>query len=166
MNNLQKGLKQITNKTTDSVTLDKDFFFLEIDQQLFQQYYLQVQNVSDNFLPISNDSKRNIYHKYITEVDLTGSRIFKFTNNPELEFTISFFTQRVGFYREDNTAKLIQSILNSLSLWLNYCLLDTFIFIYKLLILLFKLHFYLKKLKKHFEQTFRPDFIIIKTEEK
>lgn len=61
--------KQLFNSTTKLMVLDRDFE-LELDDQLFLQYFAQIQNVSDFYYPISNNTQQYFYHKYIQEVQI------------------------------------------------------------------------------------------------
>ena len=138
--NMKQKFKKLFNKSVLAIPLDEDEFDLRIDNDLFRQYYLQVQNVSDQSLS-DYDYKRSIYHKYIQIQEFPIDKIKKkIIQIPNLEFSLSFYVQRTEFATEDNYAKLVQNILNSLSLWLNLCLFDFHTYVNRFLALF--VHFY------------------------
>lgn len=62
--NMSNDFKTLFNSTSKLIMLDRHFE-LELDDQLFLQYFYQVQNVSDFYYPVSNNSQQYIYHKYV-----------------------------------------------------------------------------------------------------
>ena len=117
LNKMQSFFRSNFNLSTRSVPFYMDDFDLEIDDELFEQYYLQIQNVSDAYLPKNLDNEFRTYNTYINPIDAN-------LDAATFEFCPSFFIQRTIITNDDNYAKLIQNFLNTLSLWLNITLLD------------------------------------------
>ena len=124
---------------------EKDFKY-EIEDRLFKQFYLQVQNKSDHFYPRNMNTERQIYNNYIQL-----SKVINDANEADIEIFCSFFILKTNFINDDNYTKLFQQILTSLSLWLNVSLINvrmpklSFISIYNLV----------KKLKFKLKRTIR-----------
>ena len=121
-------------------TILDDEFKLEIDDLLFKQFYLQIQNLSDHNGLTSLNFKQNIYNIY-SQMKLLQLDDFDFS------FSLSLINRQVEISNEDNYTKLIISILNALSFWLGLCILDlsavNFNFNLHLYQLLFKFKLYL-----------------------
>ena len=94
-----------------------DDFKLEIDDLLFKQFYLQIQNLTDHNGLTSLNFKQNVYNMY-SKINLLISRFADF------EFSLSSFSRKVEISNEDNYTKLIISILNAVSFWLGLCVFD------------------------------------------
>lgn len=110
------------NRTTKEIFLEKkrpNEFRYEIDDTLFDQFARQVQNSSDQNPTSRNYEKRffNV-HTQVNTVNETESWYGEFS------FTFYFFQRLSEFTNDDNFSKLLQGILNSLSLWLNNGILD------------------------------------------
>lgn len=112
-----------------TVEVGKDNHF-EIDDNLFHQFYLQEQNVTDHRYPNNPNSIRQVFNNYIQ-----FSKIEKSEGEQEADFDFfcSFFVLKTVVTNKDTLAKLIQQILNSLSTWFNICLLDLHTYLFKLL---------------------------------
>lgn len=120
LENMLSNFKGEYGLATKEIILDSGDFELEIDDELFQQYYTQIQNISDHdWLPVSLNSKQSIYNAY-TQYNYGTKEL----NHSGFLFSISLMRRKLIKTNEDNYAKLIQSILNALSLWLNICVLD------------------------------------------
>lgn len=101
-----------------------------VDNILFNQYYYQVQKPIDLYYPINENYEREIYNTYVQI-----STVINEDSQPEIEFAPSNNIQQTVCKSANNYATLIQSILNSASLWLNVCILDAHIYISKLVYL-------------------------------
>ena len=110
--------------TTREIVLENekdDDFKLEIRDELFEQFCLQRQSKIEKE-HYSIDANVKIYNIY-SQFD--RSRFGK----PAFGFSISLMKRKVIISNDDNYTKLIQSILNSLSLWFSLCMLDLIIYI-------------------------------------
>ena len=105
--------------TTREIVLENekdDDFKLEIRDELFEQFCLQRQNKIEKEL-YSMDANMKMYSIY-SQFD--SSRHGK----PGFRFSMSLIKRKVVISNDDNYTKLIQSILNSLSLWFSLYRLD------------------------------------------
>lgn len=125
LNNMQDFFKDKLNLNTRSIPF-YDFDDAEIDDDLFTQLYLQIQNETDHYYPHNRNTDFQIYSSYHTE--MWGEK-----DHPTLEFYASPFIQRTLISNDDNFGKLIQSILNSLSLWVDLSILDISLYVSKAL---------------------------------
>ena len=94
-----------------------DEFKLEIDDLLFKQFYLQIQNLTDHNGLTSLNFKQNVYNIYSQKILLQLDEI-------DFSFSLSLISRQVDILNEDNYTKLIISILNALSFWLGLCIID------------------------------------------
>ena len=97
-------------------TLLDDFKF-EIDDLLFKQLYLQIQNLTDHNGLTSLNFEQSVYNMY-TQKAITE------LSYPDFTFSLSSISRQVEISNEDNYTKLIISILNALSFWLGLCAFD------------------------------------------
>lgn len=133
LNGMQNNFKNKFNLQTRAIPFH-DFGDTEIDDELFEQYFSQVQNVSDHYYPHNLNINFEIYSSYIDKITVPP-------HYPTFEFYPSFQLQKTIITTDGNYAKLIQNILNTLSLCVNICILDISLYINKLLNLIF-VHFY------------------------
>ena len=122
----------------------KSSFELEVDDELFRQYYSQVQNVSDHKYPACTDSKKAFYSIY------TQYNVNRF-NRTGFSFSISIVSRETNISNEDNYTKLVQNFINSLALWLNISILECYLYVGKLFIVFDLLYKGLLKLKNRLE---------------
>ena len=94
-----------------------DDFELEIDDLLFKQFYLQIQNLTDHNGLISLNFEQSIFNMYSQE---KSSPLY----SPDFQFSLSSISRQVEISNEDNYTKLIISILNAVSFWLGLCAFD------------------------------------------
>ena len=83
---------------------------LEIDDDLFRQYYMQMQNVTDHQYPSATSSKQTLYNLYATYHENSKDRV-------GFAFCLSLTTLFSSAENDDNWAKVVQNLINSLSLW-------------------------------------------------
>ena len=103
----------------------------------------QVQTVSDHSNQIS------LNYKQKTSI-VFGQRPFESDENvADFIYHLSFEARQTELTNDDNYAKLVQNILNTLSLWFGICILDLFICLNKLLNLIKKFHLLLIQFKNH-----------------
>ena len=121
-----------------------DDFKLEINDLLFKQFYLQIQNLTDHNGLTSLNFEQSVYNMYTQKIYIP-------LDNPDFTFSISSISRQVEISNEDNYTKLIISILNAVSFWLGLCVFDlsavyvnrSFKPTLNLYQLLFKIKFYL-----------------------
>ena len=94
-----------------------DDFKLKIDDLLFKQFYLQIQNLTDHNGLTSLNFKKNVYNMY-TQIGIIPL-IY-----PDFRFSLSSTSRQVEISNEDNYTKLIINILNAVSFWLGLCVFD------------------------------------------
>ena len=91
---------------------------LRIDDELFEQFYVQVQNVSDH-RPSSLNTKQTLFNVYTPAFG-------KDPNFASFRFTVTFLKKVLKVRNEENYTKLAQSILTALSFWFDLTILDLF----------------------------------------
>ena len=98
------------NLSTNLIPLRSEDFEQELENDLFEQHYLQIQKQMDDNYPVNVDFKHQMYSNRIS---------FQFTDwtEPEFAFALGFFVNRTLITNEDNYALLVQNLLNLLSLW-------------------------------------------------
>ena len=94
-----------------------DDFKLEIDDLLFKQFYLQIQNLTDHNGLTSLNFEQSVYNMYT-------QRAHTPFHNLDFTFSLSLISRQVEISNEDNYTKLIISILNAVSFWLGLCVFD------------------------------------------
>lgn len=104
---------------TKHLPIGDDTFDLEIDDDLFEQFFSQIQNKTDNQFENNNF---NYERHYITNlVDI-------FDYDPYFEETFEFvpifFHEKLEITNIDNYTKLWLHIFNALSIWLDFNILD------------------------------------------
>ena len=105
------------NYSSNLIPLVRRDFVQEIENDLFDQYYLQVQKIKDEFNQVDNDFEHELYNNRIS---------FQFADQsePTFAFTMTFSVERTVITNEESHALLIQNLVNLLSLWLNLNVLD------------------------------------------
>lgn len=127
LNDFSRFLSNLINNKFDLRTLnlpiEKQHFNLEIDDDLFEQYFNQIENVtSDDSKPGSN------YRRQFAINHLEKGKNSKLYD-ADLNFELIFFKKIIVLTNQDNFAKLIMSLLNALSIWLNLDILDLHVYI-------------------------------------
>ena len=121
---MKQKFKDSYGLASRQILLDEDFK-LEIDDLLFEQFYLQIQKFTDlSGLTFSN-YKQNAYNIY-------SQTRFRPLYYPDFTFSSSLVTRKVDIFNEDNFTKLVISILNALSFWLGLCILDLSVYVNRL----------------------------------
>ena len=85
----------------------------EIDDDLFEQYF--------NKESIKSSLNSNIQKLFITNSKELFSLNF---SNPDFTYELNFIKNKILITNEDNYTKLILNLLNVLSLWFDFCILD------------------------------------------
>ena len=107
--------KENFNRTTDDFPLDGDFK-AEVDDELFEQH---AKIVSDQAIFKSLNFEQNVANTY-TNVFYAPFAYYQ----PDFFFSFSFLVRRVVITNRENYTKLVVSLLNTLALWLDICVLD------------------------------------------
>ena len=96
----------------------------EIDDDLFEQHYKQIENMhqkstknlNSQKLFITNNVRRKFYDYFYPD--------------PDFRFELNFVKNRILITNEDNFFKLILNLLNVLSQWADLCILDLYVYVY------------------------------------
>ena len=109
---IRKRFKDDYNLTTMDPPLDRDFD-TQVDNELFEQH-------SRTLLDQASFKSRN----FKSGVANTYTSVFRDHLKPDFLFTFSFLVRRVEITNRENYTKLVVSLLDTLSLWLDICVLD------------------------------------------
>lgn len=103
--------------STNLVPLLSQEFDYELQNLLFEQYYLQYQKKLDDFYKVDVDFEHQMYNNRIS---------FQFAEQtePAFAFTQSLYITKTVITNEESYALLIQNLFNLLSLWLNISVLE------------------------------------------
>ena len=108
---------------TLSLPVEQDFFDDEINDDLFEQYYLQESTPMDS-------NKFFYREKYQKSLAFNYKKEEKFSeSSPDLNYIAMALKRKATFTNEDNFAKLILNLLNALSLWFDLGVLDCHVYI-------------------------------------
>lgn len=126
------NFKEITNRVTRLRPLNSKLkMTLQIDDFLFEQYFLQIQS--------KIDSSPFINPNYNSEVfNLNSMLMLQTVDHPEIIVLPTIFKYKQTITNDTNYAKFIINILNSLSLWLNLSVIELHIYVIKLFIFIKK----------------------------
>ena len=135
LDKMKRQFKNDYNLTTSDLLLD-EHSNLEVDNELFEQFFRQIQNISDHSKIKSWNFEQNILSIFsdIYETD---------HQKPDFSFSLLFLVKRIEITNNENYTKFVVSFLNSLSLWLNICILDLNIYINQILRLSLYLYYLL-----------------------
>ena len=144
LNAMKKQFHDDYNLTTSDFLLD-DYFGVEIDNELFEQYFKQIQNISDQTKFKSLNFEQNIPNVVtdVFHIDYFG---------PDFSFAFSPLARRVEITNNDNYTKIVVGFLNSLSLWLNVCILDMGAYVYQIFRLSLHLYYLLIWIRAYFRR--------------
>ena len=138
-----ENFRTITNRSSiiRSLKKEKDEFSWEIDDQLLEQYYLQIQMNVDNSPYINPDYNVEVY-------DLNTLTFYSTVDQPEIIIKPTIFKCKIITTNDSNYIKLLINILNSLSFWLSISVMDLHIYIAKGYRSLKRIYFLLCKFQK------------------
>ena len=129
VNDPDRYLKRLTNfkrgLSTLNLPLEEEAFNDEIDDDLFEQYYLQVQNITDYQTPTNSNYKRIFATNYFDDYDLD---IYK----PDISLNLIGFKKKLTITNSDNFTKLILNLLNAFSIWFSLGVLDLHVYVHLL----------------------------------
>ena len=144
LSNLLNNFKSSFNHLkTLKLPLEENHFKFEVDDDLFKQYYLQVQNVTDNYLSTDSNYQRPLATNYY-EI-LRGQK-------PDFIFKLIFYKKVITITNRDNHSRLIINLLNVLTIWFDLGVLDLHAYVHKIKVififirkLLLKIERFIKK---------------------
>ena len=119
---------------------------------MFEQFYLQIQNVTDHNGLTSSSYEQNAYNIY-------SQPLFNPLNFPDFTFSSSLITRKVDIFNEDNFTKLVINILNALSFWLGLSILDLSVYVNRLFRPILHLYLLLIEVKLFLHFKIRNDLI-------
>ena len=129
VNDADRYLKRLTNfkrgLSTLNLPLEEEAFNDEIDDDLFEQYYLQVQNITDQQTPTNSNYKRIFATNYF-------ERLHFVTFKPDISLHLIPIKKRVTITNSDNFTKLTLSLLNAFSIWFGLGVLDLHVYFHSL----------------------------------
>lgn len=125
--NLLRNYQKISNSKTLYFPLRINNFKENIDDENFEQFYDQFQKLADYNIPSNLNYKRLFILNYFKEY------YKKNKENKNFRIYINFLKRTLIVTNEENFSKLIVNLLNILSLWLDYSVLDLHSHLYKLL---------------------------------
>ena len=131
------------NKTSDLLPLD-EHFDVEVDNKLYEQH---AKTAIGQSAFKSLDFEQNIANIY-TKIYYSS---FK-KNYPHFSFSFSFLVRRVVITNSENYTKLVVSLLNTLSLWLDICVIDMGAWLIPFIRFALHLHRRLVKTSKHLDR--------------
>lgn len=122
LSRLLRNYRAICQSVTLNLALNKKLFHEEIRDDLFDQLYRQIQNVSDR----SASSNLNYERQY------SINHIRKLSGTSHFSFGFVWFKKVVVTTNQINPSKLLLNLLNVLSIWFNMNVLDLHIFLSKI----------------------------------
>ena len=136
---LMTNFEQQFGLATLNLPLDQ-YNHRRIDDELFAQYYAQVQNVSDHSAP----SNENYVREYA--INFFDSP-YTHQNGTYITYEFVWFRKVVSITNDLNYATLIVSLLNVISLWLDLCILELHVYLDQILKLFLAVHRLLQVLR-------------------
>ena len=112
---MRRRFKEDHNRTTDHLPLD-GHSDVEVDNQLYEQY---TKTAIDQSPFKSLNFEQNIANTYTNVAYPSFTLSF-----PYFSFSFSFLVRRVVITNRENYTKLVVSLLNTLSLWVDICVID------------------------------------------
>ena len=112
--------------STLNLPIEEEAFNNEIDDDLFEQYYLQVQNITDHQKPTNSNYKRIFVNNYIdSNYDWESSKKY-------LSLHLIQFKKKLTITNSDNFTKLLLNLLNVFSIWFGLGVLDLHVYVHLL----------------------------------
>ena len=153
LNNFKKSFNHLK---TLKIPLKVNHFKFEVDDDLFEQYYLQVQNVTDNYQTTDSNYQRLLATNFYSEENLV-------IQNPGFIFNLNFYKKKIEISNDDSSTKLVLNLLNILSFWFDLGILDMHIYfskIRKIFVFIFTLKYqFLLRAKKSIYLKLNPQLI-------
>lgn len=110
------------------VVSNESNFDLDIQDQLFEQFYNQIQNITDsNTASVNSNFERDFYINHLNDIIYNGSDY-----KMDLIFNMRFFKKIILITNDFNYSKLILNGLNILVFWFNIEIFELYIYILKL----------------------------------
>ena len=127
LNRLKTKFNQDFNFSTSELFINEDDFKLQIENDLFHQYFLQIQNKTDFQAIKSRNFTRSFYLNYYSV-----NQEFNIVRKPHFKFIAKFFRVKLVISNEDSFVKLILNLINILSFWFNWFPFDFYIYFFKI----------------------------------
>ena len=121
--NLINDFEQNKKLRTLKLPLERIASNKEIDDDLFEQHYKQIENMDHKSTKNLNSQKLFITNNVKIKKTDTYSDL-------DFRFELNFVKNRILITNEDNFFKLILNLLNVLSLWTDLCILDLYVYVY------------------------------------
>lgn len=142
---LKKNFVEATNFSTQLLPLYQSNTNLEIRDDLLIQYYNQIQKELDEYQLINPNYDSTYYN-----INPMSSFVSK--DSAELIFLPTFIRIKQLISNKYNFSELIINILNPLSLWLAFSILDLSIFVYDFLNFYRKFYLFLTRFRRYLDQ--------------
>ena len=113
------------NRVTSNLPITKKLFSFEIDDEAFDRYYHDVQNLSDRSSPASSNYEREFAVNSFTRSQRLSAD-HPGLNSPYFEFAVDYLVKVIVATNEQNYASLILNLLNVLSIWFSLGILDLY----------------------------------------
>lgn len=139
INNFKNDYNYVTlNLPLDESSISKGKF-LEVNDELFEEYFKHFQNITDH--PSSSDlNTQNNYATNYLYFDISFD-----SNIPDFTYILTFYRKVIISSNKVNVAKLILNLINLKSLWLGIGVLDLHAYlIYIKKIFIYKIHLLIK----------------------
>ena len=104
-----------------------------IDDELFDQYFRQIQNVTDYNAPRVIEFEREFY---FTSYRVKSARL----DDYDLRFHLMPLVSRTKLTNRESYSSMLINILNSLNIWTNFCVLDIHVYIQAMVHLFYRLY--------------------------
>ena len=132
------------NLTTSLIALEDEYFAYEIEDRLFHQYYMQVQQ------PIDSLTRPNFFTDFtVSEFVFFHDFIDPNQTEPDFEIASSFFIYHTRITNEQNLIKFLQDVLNAANLWMNLSNIDLHVFFDAIVHYIIRSYAHLQTLKSH-----------------
>ena len=120
LDKLKNDFRRRHNQTTRRIVLEREQFDCEINEQLFQQYYLQVQRPIDEKAMPWPLATYTAYDSNFIEQHLVDQN----DTLPDFEIFSNLFLFHTILSNQNNFIKFVQDLLNAASFSLGVCILD------------------------------------------
>lgn len=137
---LYENFKKLTKHSTQLLSLTIDNFDLEIDDDLFIQYFDQIQKKKDN-----SSTSKNYETIYF---NISPMSTLEQSSSPELVIVPFFVKSILILTSRYNFVQLLINIMNSLSLWLSLDVMSLHSYIFIIFLLFKKMYLLLLKFRR------------------
>lgn len=121
-----------SNRVTLNLPITEKLFDYEIDDDAFERYFAEVQNVTDHSAPASANYEREFVVNSMTKSYPSLSAPHIPLDGFYFAFDLDFLVKVINVTNEQSFSSLILSLLNVLSLWFGLGVLDLYVGIHQL----------------------------------